>query len=135
MGSFYYLNKIKIDSNELLIKEAVLETNNKITKELKKITLAISSLQMLFETSSQISREEFTRFALPFLEGLPGIKALEWAPLIADSTRGDFEEAVRKEGLTTFSIVQTDSAKKKFVSALPKATYFPCILYCSNFFE
>lgn len=125
IGSFYHLNNLQIQNNERLVDLAIQETNKKISKELKKATLAISSLEVLFKSSSKISRDLFSQFTIPFIEGLPGIKALEWALMVPDSNRVVYEATIQSEGFKNFSITQADSSNKKLVTAQQKSSYFP----------
>lgn len=125
LGSFYHLNNLQIESNKRLVEQAISGTNKKITKELKKVTLAISSLQLLFETSDNIDRQLFNTFTVPFIDGLPGIKALEWAPKILDSNRVSYKEEMIKEGFKDFKITQSDPSNRKLILADQKPFYFP----------
>jgi len=125
ISSFYVLNNFKINSNKVLTEQAIRDTNKKIIKELKNIKLTISSLQLLFRTNASIDRALFHEFTIPFFEGLPGIKALEWAPLVTDSSRASYEASMIADGYKEFQIMQVDSSKRGLIPAKKKDIYFP----------
>jgi two-component sensor histidine kinase/CHASE1-domain containing sensor protein len=125
ISSFFLLNNFKINSNKVLTEQAIRDTNKKISNELKNITLTISSLQLLFRTNAYIDRALFHEFTAPFSEGLPGIKALEWAPQVIDSSRASYEASMIADGYKGFQIMQLDSLEQSLIPAKKKDFYFP----------
>ena len=53
----------------------------------------------MFEASDQVTRAEFARFVKPALERHPGIRALEWIPVVPANQRERYEAAARVDGL------------------------------------
>jgi two-component sensor histidine kinase len=125
IANFYYINATKLKSNEQLLSQATKETKIKINKELQKVNLAITSLQLLFETSDSITRPIFDTFTLPFLKNLPGIKALEWAPKIAESDRTRYNLELQAEGFHQHDILEANLETKTLESSPSKAFYYP----------
>jgi len=62
----------------------------------------LASIANLFEASREVTRAEFARFVKPALERHPGIRALEWIPLVPEAERSRYEEAARADGLVGF---------------------------------
>ena len=56
----------------------------------------------LFEASADVTRAEFGDFVRPALERHPGVRALEWIPLVERGQRRSYEEAARRDGLIGF---------------------------------
>ncbi|BDS09973.1 histidine kinase dimerization/phosphoacceptor domain -containing protein [Aureispira anguillae] len=125
ISNFYYINHTQITSNKKCIEQAITETQKKLDQELGKITLAISSLQVLFETADTINREIFDNFTMPFIKNLPGVRALEWAPKVSDEFREVYNHSLQAEGFHEHTITEADSQTKKLVPAKQKAAYFP----------
>lgn len=125
IANFHYINVTKLKSNEQLLSQATKETKIKINKELQKVNLAITSLQLLFETADSITRPIFDTFTLPFLRNLPGIKALEWAPKIAESDRTRYNLELQAEGFRQHDILEANLETKTLESSPSKAFYFP----------
>lgn len=125
IGNFHYINITKIYSNQQLVSQAIDETNKKLNKELQKVALAITSLQVLFETADTINREVFEHFTTPFIRNLPGVKALEWAPKILDEQKGEYNRLLQAEGFEGHTILEANFAKKKLIPVSPKSYYYP----------
>jgi len=62
----------------------------------------VAATAALFEASEDVSRAEFERFARPALARHPGIRALEWIPIVPSRDRAAVEAAARADGLSTF---------------------------------
>jgi two-component sensor histidine kinase len=125
ISNFHYINVAKLTSNQQLVDQAIKETKVKVNKELQKVNLAITSLQLLFETADSITRPVFDTFTLPFLENLPGIKALEWAPKILDADRKQYNLALQADGFSQHDILEANLEKKTLAPSPTKASYYP----------
>ncbi|WMX16823.1 CHASE domain-containing protein [Aureispira sp. CCB-E] len=125
IANFHYINVTKLTSNQQLVEQAVQETKTKINKELQKVSLAITSLQLLFETADSVTRPVFDAFTLPFLKNLPGIKALEWAPRILDADREQYNQKLKNEGFEEHDILAANFEKKSLDVSPQKAFYYP----------
>lgn len=53
-----------------------------------------------------VSRQRFAGLTARSIATYPGIQALEWAPLVRDSDRAAFEQAVQAEGYPAFEITE-----------------------------
>lgn len=65
---------------------------------------AVAEVRRLYESSSQVTLREFQHFTAELLERSPGIRALEFVPLVHDADRLSFERRAQAEGLSGFSI-------------------------------
>ena len=60
------------------------------------------------------------------LTSYPGIQALEWAPVVANSERAAFETALKQAGYTDFTITERSTAKQSGLKpAEPRSHYVP----------
>lgn len=113
---FLSINKTYQDSNQTTIDNAVAKAELKLGDELNKINLAIGSMAFFFENESKISQELFERFTNPFIKGLNGIGALEWAPKINDSLETDFE---------SFTLIKKTDSNNNFIVSKSGGIHFP----------
>lgn len=125
IANFHYINVAKLTANQQLVNQAVKETKTKVSQELQKVNLAITSLQLLFETADSITRPVFDTFTFPFLNNLPGLKALEWAPKILDSDRASYNVALQVEGFHKHDILEANIETKTLISSPQKDFYYP----------
>ncbi|HEX4938980.1 MAG TPA: PAS domain S-box protein, partial [Candidatus Kapabacteria bacterium] len=65
---------------------------------------AVAEVRRLYESSTQVTLREFQHFTAELLERSPGIRALEFVPLVHDADRLSFERRAQAEGLSGFSI-------------------------------
>ncbi|HTV25517.1 MAG TPA: CHASE domain-containing protein [Polyangiaceae bacterium] len=84
----------------------------------------LASTANLFEASREVTRAEFARFVKPALERHPGIRALEWIPLVAEADRERYEEAARADGLTGFQFRERNT-DGTMAPAEPRAEHLP----------
>jgi signal transduction histidine kinase len=82
------------------------------------------SLRDDFVTHGTLSRAQFATFARAQLERHPGIRALEWVPVVTDAQRPAFEAAARRDGLSGFRL--TDRGPQGTLVPTPKRdVYYP----------
>lgn len=124
-GTFNYINLSQLTRNKEISEKANQEVTLRLEAELNKISLAISSLYVLFEIADTINRPTFNSFTLPFLKNLPGIKALEWTPKLSLEQRPQHEQRVRAEGFKDYSIKAFDLTKQSVDIAPEKPYYYP----------
>ena len=87
----------------------------------------VSTVAAFFAGSQLVERKEFHTFTVPIMEGHPGTVALMWAPRIPAEHRETHQQAVRREGLSTYAICQHDD-RGRLVPAGKRDEYYP-ILY------
>tara|TARA_R110002051_G_scaffold72166_1_gene130527 strand:- start:7187 stop:8656 length:1470 start_codon:yes stop_codon:yes gene_type:complete len=84
----------------------------------------MESMAFFFKNNDSVSPELFQEFTNPFIVGLPGIKALEWAPRISHDKRILFENVQTRKMDSTIRISKVDSISG-LVLADKKDYYFP----------
>lgn len=124
-GTFNYINLSQLKRNKETSRIATQEVEKILQAELKKISLAISSLYALFEVADTIDRPTFNNFTQPFLRNLPGIRALEWTPKLSLEQRAGHEERVKAEGFENYFIKGLDWQTKTVVKSPSKSYYYP----------
>jgi serine/threonine-protein kinase len=78
----------------------------------------------LFEASTQVTRSEFARFVKPALERHPGIRALEWIPIVPGAEREQYEAAARGDGLVGFQFREF-GPDGQMITAAPRREHMP----------
>ncbi len=95
-----------------------------VTEAVKDLAKDLSSLARFFEASEQVDASDFLAYAGPLAWG-PGIaQAWEWAPVVPASERHEFEEQMRRQGHTHFSIFERND-QGLAVGAGEREAYFP----------
>jgi CHASE1-domain containing sensor protein len=84
----------------------------------------LSATTALFESSQEVTRAEFARFVKPALERYPGIRALEWIPVVPFAEREKYELAARADGLGSFGFRELTAAGS-FAPAGQRSEYLP----------
>lgn len=79
----------------------------------------------------EVARAEFERFVARSLAAYPGIQALEWAPLIQQSDRLAYEQAIQAEDYANFQITEL-GAGDRLKRAGERAYYLP-VTYVAPF--
>ncbi len=91
----------------------------------------LTQLKAFYESSAGVDRSQFRNFTQPLLRYQPGLRALEWIPLVNDSQREKYEASARKDGLSNYTIVERSKAGR-LVKASRRAEYFP-VFYVEPF--
>jgi signal transduction histidine kinase len=73
---------------------------------------------------STINRRTFASFVRRSLQTYPSIQALEWAPLVQQANRLDYERKIQLDGYPGFKITEL-GADGSLVSATPRTSYMP----------
>ena len=107
--------------------QLVAETSNIVNYIEKHIELyeqALISLQTFYKASASVTREQFTSFAGPLRANLPGIRALEWLPLVTSQTeRQQLEQQAQLDGFPGYQF--TEKHNGTFVRAAERSSYYP----------
>ncbi|WDD99777.1 CHASE domain-containing protein [Thalassomonas actiniarum] len=107
------LNTIKLLYQTAFVRE--LELNIEILKDVRKF----------YQSSNQVTREEFQQFTVETIEKIPAIKALEWIPRVPLTEIDLYIKKARDDGLTDFNITQNDPRGNMIVVERNKAFYYP----------
>lgn len=84
----------------------------------------VEALALLYEASSEVSRDEFSVFAQSYVSNYDGIHCLAWLPVVPDSARARYELAARRDGLERFQFMQKDE-EGHLVQASKREQYLP----------
>ncbi len=82
------------------------------------------SLKALYDTSENVSRQEFSTVAMGILKRHPNLQALEWIPKVRHEERPAYETAARRDGYRDFQITQR-ARQGQMVQAEVRSHYFP----------
>jgi PAS domain S-box len=86
----------------------------------------LHAIDSFYQSSPVFTRETFREFVKAQLSLVPGIQALEWAPLIPDAERVALERAAQQSGLPNFNIVELDTTGH-IVPAQRRPHYVPLL--------
>ena len=85
------------------------------------------STTVAFIRSSDINdRKDFHTFVSQLMKNVTNIEMLAWAPRIPAARRNAHEEAVRKEGLSRYTISQRDD-RGRLIAAGKREEYYPIL--------
>jgi signal transduction histidine kinase/integral membrane sensor domain MASE1 len=84
----------------------------------------LSAITGFFESSHEVSAEEFGHFGGRLLAGSSKVQALSWNPLVPNAERARFEAAQRERGIENYRIYAV-AADGLPVHAYSKEQYFP----------
>jgi len=82
------------------------------------------SVESLYYSSSEVTRQEFQTFVGRYLSRHPGIQALEWIPRVPANERASFEEAANLDGYPEFQITERQT-QGKMIPVAKRNEYFP----------
>jgi len=89
----------------------------------------IQSLQALFGTVPNVSRQQFLDYANALLEGHPAILAVSWVPRVSHAERAQHERTGLREGYVDYHI-RSQQPDGSLAVATSASEYFP-VLYSS----
>ena len=90
----------------------------------------LRTLRALFFQNPKLGRQLFTNAVQDLEIRTDGMQAIGWAPRVTAADRGGFEEAIRREGLAGFQIIEGDlthQQSEKATRALDRPEYFPLL--------
>ncbi|HWY25236.1 MAG TPA: CHASE domain-containing protein, partial [Nevskia sp.] len=84
----------------------------------------LSAVSNFFESSDEVTREEFHHFVTEQLREHPDIRALDWVPWISAGQRPAYEATMRAAGIANYRIWERDEQGRQQVAA-DRKEYFP----------
>ncbi len=91
----------------------------------------VDIIEAFYAGSELVERREFRTFTGPLMQRFQGVQMLGWAPLVAEEERTAHEQAVRKDGFSSYGITERDD-RGRYVPAGKRAEYCP-ILFVEPF--
>jgi PAS domain S-box-containing protein len=86
----------------------------------------VSTVGAFFAGSETVDRKEFHTFTVPLIRNHPGTHSLMWAPRIPAAHREAHQQAVRRQGLSTYTVSQRADGGS-FVPAGKRDEYYPIL--------
>ena len=83
----------------------------------------IHSLQTFYNSSEEVTKDEFETFAAPFFHRVSGIRALEWVPRVLAGDRDIFEDKIQQLDYPEFKIKSMGEAQSS--KAVTSSDLFP----------
>jgi PAS domain S-box-containing protein len=97
-----------------------------LERDLHLFVEALHSLKALYDSSDEVTRQEFATFCGGVLERHPEIQALEWVEWVRGEEREAYERRVRRDGPAHFRITERDPSGH-MVPAARRADYYPVL--------
>jgi PAS domain S-box-containing protein len=72
------------------------------------VVASVHGAGLAYSAQETVTREEFSRLARRVLADTPGLRSLQWQPLVPRAQREAFEQAARLEGFPGFRFVEPD---------------------------
>ena len=92
-----------------------LELNQEILKDIRKF----------YQSSNNVTRQEFHKFTAETIKNTSTINALEWIPRVSQTEKNTYIKQARDNGISEFSITQRDPQGKMVPVKENKAYYYP----------
>ena len=95
-----------------------------IISSVKTKLLMLESIRSFYHGSQNVECKEFSEFIKPYIGNMNGIHAFQWAPLVRQEDRGQFEDRICEKGFGQFRITECTEAGQ-IISAKQRDKYFP----------
>jgi len=106
VGSYITLKRIDSDNfHSQLVNEAS-ERISAVKRSFEFNQLAVEASQSFFSSTEEINHSKFKKFIPPLFSKLPGIKAMEWVPLIKSSEVDKHLSKMQDEGFLDFRLTE-----------------------------
>jgi signal transduction histidine kinase len=127
-----FAGKWEASNQETQLQRQIENLATVLQRNLNRYTDILTFLKDHYTVSQgQVMRQEFNDFVARSLNTYPGIQALEWAPIVWQTERTTYEQAIQAEGYKTFQITEL-SSNKKLIRAGDRPYYLP-VTYVAPF--
>jgi CHASE1-domain containing sensor protein/predicted Ser/Thr protein kinase len=120
---FWFRGRVEQTTRVAFEREATLVVSN-LRSALERPLEVLEASGTLFEASREVTRSEFATFVKPALERHPGVRALEWIPIVPGVDRARYEASARADGITGYEFRQY-APDGQMVSAESRSEYLP----------
>ncbi len=111
--------KIKIEFEGLAKSKALA-----IEREVERSLEVLLSMRSFYDSSEEVSREEFRQFVNSALSRLESIQGLEWIPRVTAAEREEYEARAKADGYSNFQF-KVRNEKGEMVTSGERDEYFP----------
>jgi len=101
-----------------------------IEKGINTSMAAVNDLAALFNSTREVSADQFRQFSEELLKRYPFISSIQYMPKIRYEERGQFESEIHKQGFISFAV--KDYSNDRYITSPPREQYFP-VLYTEPF--
>lgn len=95
-----------------------------LENQISRLFEVLYATRSLYDSSDQVTREEFRSFTQRALSRHPAIQALEWAPYIPLYNRSEHESKTRRDGFTEY-VIKDQHPNGEMVPSPSRGEYFP----------
>ena len=111
LGLFNWSKAWEAERNHFQFTEMTNNTVERLNASFASYVDSVASIERLFASSSEVTRDDFRTFLEYVLQNKPGINGLSWNPVVSGDERLSFEQEVRNQGFTDFEIKQRVQGK------------------------
>ncbi len=128
--AFFFVRERERNRSEVEFERRTRAFVSLATDRLQRHPETLYALRNLFHYSGKVTRQDFAGAARDLISRQVGVQALEWIERVPSARRTAFENAVRAEGFTDFTIRERASAEmvNSLRPASPRPEHFP-VLY------
>lgn len=124
VASFYIVRHIEfLNIKAVFIGEAQ-DRTNAVKREMEVSLAAVQSLKSFYQSSIEVTRDEFHEYSSQQLSKHPSIRALEWIPRVSAPERNAYELSARTQAHQGFQFTEMDVGGT-IVRAGERREYFP----------
>ena len=95
-----------------------------LTRGIEQNQEILLSIKSFYDSSQEVSRDEFQQFVQSPVSRYQNIQALEWIPRVQQEQRSEYEELAQADGYPNFEFRESDR-QGNMVKAHERAEYFP----------
>ena len=107
---FAWSSQQELEQIDSEFRKQALLLSDTLENKLQQNVEVVYAIHGLINTSDAVSREQFRNFVQGALQRNSSIQALSWNPVVSARERQQFEQQIRAEGLTNFSITERNLA-------------------------
>lgn len=121
---FFRASEVEKKQLQTRFDEKIQEATRALQSVFSEADAALTAGAAYFNVTPNADAAGFTAFMRPFVERLPGVKALQWAPRVTDIERDAYETRMRGLGYTGY-VIQQREANNRLQPAVRQAEYYP----------
>lgn len=114
---FIWASHWEYERIQLEFKDAAKDSVEKLRSRFENYIEAVKSVERLYASSSNVTREEFHVF-VKYIAQMPGMQGISWNEVVTRAGRDAFETRNRNEGFPDFRIRERDSTGKLVPAAV-----------------
>ena len=122
--SFFQMRNLEEETRRTVIADTGPQIEALFSSNLHEVRVTLSAIRSFYESSENVTLEEFNHFSEGLISSQSSIHAIEWLPYITHEKRASLVADMRALGFTDFAVT-TRSPSGDLVKAPEKTDYLP----------